>query len=145
MRYTRETPNIDLLKEIISQKGLTTRQVSQMVLNDSTHRDLISEMSKKPDTRSSSLVKLCNILDISLELLFQKSDEKLKSPSIVGNNNVINSSFVNNDIASLRAENRALKMVIQEKNLRIDDMKKTNEDLGKRLDMVLNIKSSNNQ
>ena len=50
-------------------------------------------------------------------------------PSIVGNNNVVNSSVINNDITALRAENKALKLLIEEKNMRIEDLRRQNKEL----------------
>lgn len=82
-------------------------------------------------------MKVCNILDISLDDFFGGSDKIGESPFIVGNQNIINSSVVNQDPKSLQAENKALKMLIKEKDERINDLKKVNEDLGGRLDLVL--------
>ena len=57
--------------------------------------------------------------------------------SINGHYNVVNSSYVNTDVTSLKAEVKALKMLIEEKNQRIEDLKNVNAELGARLDMVL--------
>ena len=84
-------------------------------------------------------MKVCNILDISLDEFFGGSDKIGTSPHIVGNQNIVNSSVVNQDVKSLQAENKALRMVIKEKDERITDLKKVNAELGARLDLVLKL------
>ena len=74
-------------------------------------------------------MKVCNILDISLDDFFGGSDKIGASPFIVGNQNIVNSSVVNQDLKSLQAENKALRLVIKEKDERIADLKKVNEQL----------------
>jgi hypothetical protein len=74
-------------------------------------------------------MKVCNLLDISLDELFSGSDKIGNSPYIVGNQNIVNSSVVNQDVKSLQAENKALRMLIREKDERISDLKKVKDEL----------------
>lgn len=139
MNFDYDRPNVDKILFLMKKKGLNARQLSKILYGDKTTRDIISGLIKKPDLRSSTLIKLCRVLDTSIDSLFQNSDNSLKSQPIIGNHNIINSGNLNTDLNNLRAENRALKMVIEEKKARIEDLKKTNEDLGKRLDLVLGL------
>ncbi|WP_308264561.1 hypothetical protein [Prevotella sp.] len=82
---------------------------------------------------------MAEIFGCSLDDLLIKSDSSSDTPNIQGNNNVVNSNYVNTDVTTLRAEIKALKMVICEKDQRIEDLKNTNKELGQRLDYVLQI------
>lgn len=140
MMYRRETPDSEIILELLNKSGMSVRQFSKLMYGENTHRDLIKDIQAKPDIRSSTLVKICNILEISMDLLFNKienTDPNNEIPSIVGNYNVINSQNVNNNLNSLRAENRALKLLIQEKNLRIEDLRLTNKNLSNQVDYLL--------
>ena len=111
---------------------MTIRQLSKLMYGENTHRDLIKNLKEKPDIRSSTLVRICNLLEIPMETLFNNDVNHENSgevPSIVGNNNVVNSSVINNDITALRAENKALKLLIEEKNMRIEDLRRQNKEL----------------
>ena len=55
---------------------------------------------------------------------------------------MVKSHYVNTDIPSLKAEIKALRMLIDEKNARIEDLKKANTEVGKRLDLVLSLKDN---
>ena len=80
---------------------------------------------------------MAEIIGCSVEDILIKSDDNSDAPTINGHHNVVNSSYVNTDITTLNAEVKALKMLIEEKNQRIEDLKKANTELGQRLDMVL--------
>jgi len=84
-------------------------------------------------------MKICNILDISLDELFSGSDKIGDSPYIVGNQNIVNSAVYTTDVKALQAENRALRLLVREKEERIKDLKKVKEELGRRLDYVLKL------
>lgn len=134
MRYNRETPNLHIVEEYIMQRNLSARQISKEIWGSNTHRNLIAEMQKKPDTRSSTLIKLCNLLDIPIDVIFQSTDNSGKMiPAVVGDNNIVNSSHVN----TLEAENKALRLILEEKNQRIDDLKNQIIDLRTRLDVYM--------
>ncbi len=134
-----DTPCADRLQYFLDKRGMTSRQLSKMIWEDKTHRDIVKELKTKPDTRSSTLVKICRILDISIDSLFEKPINDKNNQPIVGNHNIVNSNYVNTDITTLKAENQALRLVLEEKNARINDLKKSNEELGKRLDVVLQL------
>lgn len=132
MLYKRETPDTDVIVDVLKRNGMTIRQLSKLMYGENTHRDLIKNLKEKPDIRSSTLVRICNILEIPMETLFNNDVNHENSgevPSIVGNNNVVNSSVINNDITALRAENKALKLLIEEKNMRIEDLRRQNKEL----------------
>jgi len=96
-----------------------------------THLNL-KYFQERPDTQASTLVKMSELLDIPIDLFFQESDVDPNFPSFVGNNNIVNSTNVNNDPVHLAAENKALKMVIEE-------LKKQNERLGETLNLALKV------
>jgi hypothetical protein len=81
-------------------------------------------------------MKICNTLDISLDELFSGSDKIGESPYIIGNQNIVNSAVFNQDQLSLMAENKALKMLIKEKDERINDLKKVNGQLETMVDLL---------
>ena len=74
-------------------------------------------------------MKVCNTLDISLDELFSGSDKIGDSPYIIGDQNIVNSAVINQDAKSLQSENKALKMLVKEKDGRIADLKKVNQQL----------------
>lgn len=118
MIYKRELPNFDVVLDVLNKSGMSVRQLSKLMYGENTHLNIIKSFRNKPDIRSSTLIKLCNILSISIDSLFDKNDSSdygSEIPAIVGNNNVINSHHVHNDIAALKAENIALRMLNQEK------------------------------
>lgn len=132
MLYKRETPDTDVIVDVLKSNGMTIRQLSKLMYGENTHRDLIKNLKEKPDIRSSTLVRICNLLEIPMETLFNNDVNHENSgevPSIVGNNNVVNSSVINNDITALRAENKALKLLLEEKNMRIEDLRQQNKEL----------------
>lgn len=140
MLYKRETPDTDVIVDVLKRNGMTIRQLSKLMYGENTHRDLIKNLKEKPDIRSSTLVRICNLLEIPMETLFNNDVNHENSgevPSIVGNNNVVNSSVINNDITALRAENKALKLLIEEKNMRIEDLKQQNKEL---ISLISNLK-----
>ncbi len=136
MRYERVYIDIDKLKSIIKSRGLRERDFCIIMWGEDTHRT-IKELARRPNTTIETAMRICNTLDISLEDLFNGSDKVGESPYIIGNQNIVNSSVVNQDAKTLQAENRALRMLIKEKDERISDLKKVNSDLGKRLDLAL--------
>ena len=138
MRYECININLDFLRNALKQRGLSERQFAILMWGEDTHRT-IKDFLRRPNTTIETAMKVCNILDISLDDFFGGSDKIGTSPHIVGNQNIVNSSVVNQDLKSLQAENRALRMVIKEKDERISDLKKVKDELGARLDMVLKL------
>lgn len=138
MKYEYSTISTDRLKQLLQQSGMSDRVFSKKLWGENTHQTP-AYFEIRPDVRVSTLVKMAEILDCSIEDFLIKSDTTSDTPTVSGHHNVVNSSFVNTDVTTLKAEIKALKMVIEEKDLRIEDLKKANEDLGKRIDLVLQI------
>jgi DNA-binding XRE family transcriptional regulator len=136
MRYERIYIDVDKLRAMIKARGLRERDFCILTWGEDTHRT-VKELARRPNATIETAMKICNTLDISLDELFSGSDKTGDSPYIIGNQNIINSSVVNQDIKSLQAENKALKMVIKEKDERISDLKKVKEELGRRLDLLI--------
>ena len=128
MRYECINVNMDFLKKALQARGLSERQFAVLMWGEDTHRT-ISDFIRRPNMTIETAMKVCNILDISLDDFFGGSDKIGASPFIVGNQNIVNSSVVNQDLKSLQAENKALRLVIKEKDERIADLKKVNEQL----------------
>lgn len=139
MKWDYDKPSIERLEYFLSKNGLDARKLSKMLWGDKTTREVLKEFNSKTGPKATTLLAICRILDISMDSLFQKSEYIQDLPTISGSHNVVNSSYVNSDVSSLRAEIRALKLLISEKEQRIEDLKKTNEQLGHRLDLVLEL------
>jgi hypothetical protein len=138
MRYECISVNMDFLKKALEARDISERQFAILMWGKNTHRT-IKDFIRRPNTTIETAMKVCNILDISLDDFFNGSDNTETIPNIVGNKNIINSSVVNQELKTLQAENRALKMLIDEKNERINDLKKVNDELGVRLDLVIKL------
>ena len=144
MRYERVYIDLEKLKNLIKSRGLRERDFCVMLWGDDTHRT-IKEFSRRPNATIETAMKVCNTLDISLDELFSGSDKIGESPYVIGNQNIVNSSVVNQDVKSLQAENKALRMVIKEKDERIADLKKVKDELGARLDLVLKLRQNSDK
>ena len=123
MRYECVNVNLEFLRKAIASRGMTERQFAILMWGEDTHRT-INDFLRRPNTTIETAMKVCNILDISLDDFFGGSDKIGASPFIVGNQNIINSSVINQDPKSLQAENRALRLLIKEKDERINDLKR---------------------
>ena len=128
MRYECINVNLEFLRKAIASRGMTERQFAILMWGEDTHRT-INDFQRRPNTTIETAMKVCNLLDISLDELFSGSDKIGNSPYIVGNQNIVNSSVVNQDVKSLQAENKALRMLIREKDERISDLKKVKDEL----------------
>lgn len=138
MRYECVNIDMDFLGKALKSRGISERQFAIMMWGEGTHRT-IKDFLRRPNTTIATAMKVCNILDISLDDFFSGSDKVGTSPFVVGNQNIVNSSVVGQDPPTLSAENKALRMVIKEKDERISDLKKVKDELNARLDMVLKI------
>ena len=133
-------PNLEYIKDVLKERNLTARQLSKLIFGEGTHRDIVKEITTKPDVRASTVVKLCRALEISMDSLYQNSDtDKKEIQTINGIGIVNNSPNAKVDLVDLRAENKALKMVIEEKDKRLAEQQKYIDQLGKRLDLVLQL------
>ncbi len=140
MTYDFDYIRFNVLEDLIRQRSMTNRQFEKLMWGDDpkNHRT-IKEFEKEGNIKLKTACQICAVLGVELDYFLLNSDKKPTVPSVTGNNNVVNSSYVNHDVNTLKSEIRALKMVIEEKNKRLEDLKKVNEELGKRLDMVLQL------
>lgn len=135
MRYENSTVKSERVKELLKRAGISIGDFSRSLWGPKSH-NAITYFDTRPDVKVSTLVKMAEILDCSVEDILIKSDSNSDIPTINGHHNVVNSSYVNTDVTSLQAEIKALNMVIEEKNLRIEDLKKTNEHLSNSIELV---------
>ena len=140
MALELDSPNIGYIMDVLKKRGMNPRQLSKQVYGKETHRDIVKEITMKPDVRASTVLKLCRALGITMDSLYQNSDtNSVNYPSINGIGIVNNSPHAHIDMADLRAENKALKMVIEEKDKRLAEQSRYIKELGDRLDMVLQL------
>lgn len=123
------------MKELLKRAGISIGDFSRSLWGPKSH-NAITYFDTRPDVKVSTLVKMAEILDCSVEDILIKSDTNSDIPTINGHHNVVNSSYVNTDVTSLQAEIKALNMVIEEKNQRIEDLKKANELLSNSIELV---------
>lgn len=136
MRYENNTVKSERVRELLERAGISIGEFSKSLWGAKTH-NTITYFDARPDVKVSTLVRMAEVLGCSIEDILIKSDGTSDVPTINGYYNVVNSSYVNTDVTSLKAEVKALKMLIEEKNQRIEDLKNVNAELGARLDMVL--------
>lgn len=136
MMYERVYIDVDKLKSIIKSRGLRERDFCVMTWGNETHRT-VNELVRRPNITIETAMKICNTLSISLDELFNGSDKIGDSPNIIGEQYVVNSPVVNMDPLSVVAENKALKLVLKEKDERISDLKKVNDQLNQKIDFLL--------
>lgn len=136
MRYENNTVKSERVRELLERAGISIGEFSKSLWGAKTH-NTITYFDARPDVKVSTLVRMAEVLGCSIEDILIKSDGMSDVPTINGHYNVVNSSYVNTNVTSLKAEVKALKMLIEEKNQRIEDLKNVNAELGARLDMVL--------
>ena len=136
MRYENNTVKSERVRELLERAGISIGEFSKSLWGAKTH-NTITYFDARPDVKVSTLVRMAEVLGCSIEDILIKSDGTSDVPTINGHYNVVNSSYVNTDVTSLKAEVKALKMLIEEKNQRIEDLKNVNAELVARLDMVL--------
>lgn len=136
MRYENNTVKSERVRELLERAGISIGEFSKSLWGAKTH-NTITYFDARPDVKVSTLVRMAEVLGCSIEDILIKSDGTSDVPTINGHYNVVNSSYVNTYVTSLKAEVKALKMLIEEKNQRIEDLKNVNAELGARLDMVL--------
>lgn len=137
------TPNVDIIIEALKKRGMTARQLSKLIYGEDTHRDIVKEITKKPDVRASTVVKLCRALGITMDSLYQNWNTNNREIPIVegsGENSIPSDDETGS--AVLMAENRALKLVIEEKDKRISDLVTVKEQLDRRLDLLLELQKA---
>ena len=135
MRYERVYIDVEKLKTIIKARGFKEREFCVIMWGDDTHRT-INEFKRRPNTTIETAMKVCNTLEISLDELFCGSDKIGDSPYIIGDQNIVNSAVINQDAKSLQSENKALRMLVKEKDERIADLKKVNGQMESVINML---------
>lgn len=135
MRYERVYIDVEKLKTIIKARGFKEREFCIIMWGDDTHRT-INEFKRRPNTTIETAMKVCNTLEISLDELFCGSDKIGDSPYIIGDQNIVNSAVINQDAKSLQSENKALRMLVKEKDERIADLKKVNGQMESVINML---------
>ena len=103
MLYKRETPDTDVIVDVLKRNGMTIRQLSKLMYGENTHRDLIKNLKEKPDIRSSTLVRICNLLEIPMETLFNNdvndksyliNDTTAKICTDLGANSLVSGNYI---------------------------------------------------
>lgn len=142
MVLERINPNLEYIQDVLKKRNLTPRQLSKMIFGESTHRDIVKEITTKPDVRASTVVKLCRALEISMDSLYKDNITSKQDVQTINRIGIINNSpHAKVDLADLRAENKALKMVIEEKDKRIAEQLKYIEQLDSKLDLALKLQN----
>ncbi len=135
MQYDLKYPSIEKVVYYAGLRGMTTRELSKQFFGDEkTKRDIVYQMKRRRDLRASTLVKICSILDISMDSLFQNSDESWTVKS-----NVVPDEKASAEIALLKAKIDAQQKLLDEKDLRINDLKKVLNDLALRIDSTFGL------
>ena len=138
----RINPHLEYIQDVLKERNLTPRQLSKMIFGESTHRDIVKEITTKPDVRASTVVKLCRALEISMDSLYKDNITSKQDVQTINRIGIINNSpHAKVDLADLRAENKALKMVIEEKDKRIAEQLKYIEQLDSKLDLALKLQN----
>lgn len=142
MVLERINPNLEYIQDVLKERNLTPRQLSKMIFGESTHRDIVKEITTKPDVRASTVVKLCRALEISMDSLYKDNITSKQDVQTINGIGIINNSpHAKVDLADLWAENKALKMVIEEKDKRIAEQLKYIEQLDSKLDLALKLQN----
>ena len=129
MKYQNRIVKTERVKELLNLYGISPLTFSRSLWGEKSHNSL-NYFDIRPDVKVSTLVKMAEIIGCSVEDILIKSD---------GTSDVVNSNYVNTDIVALKAELNALKLVLEEKNKRVEDLIKANDTLNARLDMVLQL------
>ena len=120
MRYKKFS--INHLKKVLDELGVSERELCKTMRGQDTH-SRIQEIFA-PNFRPQRLIYLATALDVPIDTLLEVKENKTDIPNVSGNHNNINSTIINNDIATLKSENESLKMLIKEKDSLIEDLKR---------------------
>lgn len=113
--------NLEKIRSLIQERGMSEREFCKAYYSKNTRGTLDGIIER--DFRVSKLIKICNMLDADINSIFDQAESPAGIPTIHGNNNMVNSSVIQTDLATLKSENEALKQLIVEKNQRISDLK----------------------
>lgn len=139
MKYESNTVKSARVRELIRRAGISIGDFSKSLWGANSHNSL-TYFDARPDVKVSTLVRIAEILGCSIEDVLIKSDSSSDTSSTTCRPDVGGSKSESSDITTLKAELKALKMLIEEKDKRIEDLKNTNAELGRRLDLVLRLR-----
>lgn len=113
MIYKNSKIDYDRLVSLLWQKGLTPAKFnSNYRKKTGSNEQILDRLKIGRDIKLSSAVNICNEMDISLDVLLGARAFEPEGGKVVGDGNVISSSPQTS--AQLAAENKALRMVIDE-------------------------------
>ncbi len=112
------------VKAALEAAGLTSRELIKAYYGQGNKTKGYFDDLIRENMGAEKLIKVANIIGCRMDDLFEmRGDVNVEvSPSIHGSHNNINSTVINHDVESLRSENAALKMLIEEKDKRIKDL-----------------------
>lgn len=139
MKYENNTVKSARVRELIRRAGISIGDFSKSLWGANSHNSL-TYFDARPDVKVSTLVRIAEILGCSIEDVLIKSDSSSDTSSTTCRPDVGGSKSESSDITTLKAELKALKMLIEEKDKRIEDLKSANSELGRRLDLVLRLR-----
>lgn len=139
MKYENNTVKSARVRELIRRAGISIGDFSKSLWGANSHNSL-TYFDARPDVKVSTLVRIAEILGCSIEDVLIKSDNSSDTSSTTCRPDVGGSKSESSDITTLKAELKALKMLIEEKDKRIEDLKSANSELGRRLDLVLRLR-----
>lgn len=139
MKYESNTVKSARVRELIRRAGISIGDFSKSLWGANSHNSL-TYFDARPDVKVSTLVRIAEILGCSIEEVLIKSDSSSDTSSTTCRPDVGGSKSESSDITTLKAELKALKMLIEEKDKRIEDLKSANSELGRRLDLVLRLR-----
>lgn len=112
------------VKAALEAAGLTSRELIKAYYGQGNKTKGYFDDLIRENMGTEKLVKVANIIGCRMDDLFEmQGDVSVEaSPSIHGSHNNVNSTVINHDVESLRSENAALKLLIEEKDKRIKDL-----------------------
>ena len=115
------------VKAALEAAGLTSRELIKAYYGQGNKTKGYFDDLIRENMGTEKLVKVANIIGCRMDDLFEmQGDVSVEaSPSIRGSHNNVNSTVINHDVESLRSENAALKLLIEEKDKRIKDLQNT--------------------
>ncbi len=130
MIYKNSKIDYDRLVSLLWQKGLTPAKFnSNYRKKTGSNEQILDRLKIGRDIKLSSAVNICNEMDISLDVLLGARAFDPEGGKVVGDGNVISSSPRTS--AQLAAENKALRMVIDELRKQLASYASTIDSLSK--------------
>lgn len=133
MKYVYDHIDYDHLRSLISKRGISNQNFCMLLFGKSTHQT-VAYFKTTRDLRTSSLIKIASILDCSIDDLLNKEKEETPLPYKLGDslkkedkNGTTSQEFLIENIKSL----------LLEKDLRISDLQRHNNELTKCIDYMV--------